>query len=394
VLHRFIELVEKYSIKPTLPVTAAVLDRHPDLFQKVQDKGVELAIHGHMHMDYTQLTPEEIRNHFKLAKDVFNRHGINYSGFRFPYLRRNKVAMDLLLEAGFQWDSSEVISWNLPNPDLFDPATLKVYQSILNSYEPDSADQMPALPEMRGKMVEIPVSVPDDDILVDRLGLRECSKMSEIWQYMARQVRDRGEVLVMQVHPERFLMYQKSLQNLLEVISGQDGAWSVTMGELAEWWKERNNFSFSVVEKSCECFIVKALCTKRATVLYKPEGVRVECIDPAEAEVMEQMTWEVAGKCRPVIGVSRRSSPELVRFLKEEGFCCEITGQQDKCSVFFDHQGIMDYEDKKRILKSIYQTVHPVIRFWRWPEQKRFVLAITGDIDGVNIWDFWRRFYG
>ena len=391
----FIGLVRGYGITPTLPVTASVVGRHPNLFQQVQESGVELAVHGYRHVDYTQLPLEELRQDLRCAVEVFRTHGIRFSGYRYPYLRRDTERVDLLGEMGFEWDSSEVVSWHGLEASQFDKREWDAYERILATYEAADADAVRVLPRMSGGLVEVPVSVPDDDILVERLRLDDDGTMVKVWAGMVRRVRERRELLVLQVHPERFEWYRRALESTLRLAREGKDVWAASLGEIARWWREREDFGFEIEKISDGRYRVVARCTDRATILLKKGLTRGSGSGLwGSAVTVDARTFEVESPVKPVIGVDPETPTAVVRFLKEEGFAHTVAEKEGNCSFFLRHRGFFGENEKRRILESVEEIRFPLVRFWRWPEGARYSLAVTGDIDGVDLLDFWGRFYG
>lgn len=395
ILDNFVQFLDEYGITPTLPVPASVLNRHPTLFKEIQECGAELAVHGYRHIDYTQLTLEDVSRDLNLASDVFQKQGIKYSGHRFPYLRCDVDRIDLLSNAGFQWDSSEVISWDSIDPGILNSRDWKNYQTIINTYRAVDSNETRALPHLRKNLVEIPVSVPDDDILIERLRLKDGALCEEIWEGMVRHVRDRGELLVLQFHPERFKGYRNALENTLDQVKSWKDVWTASLDEIARWWCERGKFTFEVEKVARKRYRIKAYCTDRATVLLKnglngKSGIKLGKL----GNVMEERAWEMESPVKPMIGISLETSSDVIEFLNSEGFAHEITDDPEGYSLFLKQTQALGEKEKKEILVSAERTKFPLIRFWRWPNRSKYSFAITGDIDGVTLWDFVERFYG
>lgn len=394
-LFEFVRLVKQFDITPTLPVTASVLNRHPYLFQKIQKMGVEFAIHGYKHVDYTQLSPKEVREHFRHAIEIFNKHKIRWSGHRFPFLRWDEEKIDLLPGPKIEWDSSQVISWNSLNPKDFTEKAWQNYQKILRTYQPVNADDTRSLPRMRNGWVEIPVSVPDDDILVERLGLMDGELMSSIWQRMMQKVRDRGELLVLQLHPERFKCYTRALETLLGLARNQGDVWIASLGEITQWWKEKEKFSFNIEKVRPHRYRVITNSSDRATVLIQKDVKSdIKKQIPGFGVFVEEKCWEMESPVKPVIGVAPDMTRDTIGFLQEEGFAYEIMEDSNKCGYYLKHQNAFGEKEIKRILNDIRNSRFPLLRYWRWPNRCRYSLAVTGDIDNVTISDFLERFHG
>ena len=339
--------------------------------------------------------PEELRQDLRCAVEVFRTHGIRFSGYRYPYLRRDAERVDLLGKSGFEWDSSEVVSWHGLEAGRFDKREWDAYERILATYEAADADAVRVLPRMSGGLVEVPVSVPDDDILVERLRLDDDGTMVKVWAGMVRRVRERRELLVLQVHPERFEWYRRALESTLRLAREGKDVWAASLGEIARWWREREDFGFEIEKISDGRYRVVARCTDRATILLKKGLTRGSGSGLwGSAVTVDARTFEVESPVKPVIGVDPETPTAVVRFLKEEGFAHTVAEKEGNCSFFLRHRGFFGENEKRRILESVEEIRFPLVRFWRWPEGARYSLAVTGDIDGVDLLDFWGRFYG
>ena len=94
----FVNFFNRYSIKLTLPVTALVLKKNYSLFRQISMK-VDFAMHGHIHVDYTHLDHDVVRNHLHKGRRIFNQCGFWNFGFRFPYLGRNDQLINMCFPA-------------------------------------------------------------------------------------------------------------------------------------------------------------------------------------------------------------------------------------------------------------------------------------------------------
>src|SRR5437773_11033259 len=96
-------LMSRWGTQPTVPVTASVLERHPDLLRGLRD--ADLAIHGYRHVSYVDMSLDEKRSDLESACGVFAKHGLVARGFRAPYLRTDRETFSLLRVWGFLFDS-------------------------------------------------------------------------------------------------------------------------------------------------------------------------------------------------------------------------------------------------------------------------------------------------
>ncbi len=390
-LNHFVSLTQKYHVVPTLPVTASVVDRHPQIFQKIQKQNVELAIHGRYHIDYTKVNIDDTQDHLCQAISIFHKHHIQYSGYRFPFLKKNNESIALLKEPGFLWDSSEVISWNSLNSRIFHPKNWADYEKILETYKAIDADQVRSLPYMKNGLVEIPISVPDDDILIERLGIQDEDFIYAIWQKMISCVRDRKELLVLQMHPERYNIFKNALRGILKYITKERDVWIASLGEIAQWWKERSAFQIKIKKLNNNRYQIVVDCAERAGILIN-NGTSND-FNQNSKEILRKGNWEIESPKKPIIGVDPDTDLEIFNLLKREGYPFEISTKRHEYNLFIKHTGKFDLEDENQLLQLIDHQ-YPLINFWRWPNGYRYGFAITGDIDGVDLWDYGERFYG
>ena len=395
-LREFVRLMKRLGIKPTLPVTARVLERHPQLFLEIQDDGAELAAHGLRHIDYTDVFEEMLREHAQKAQVILQDFaGIDNLGHRFPFLRKNEGAINLIGEQAYRWDSSVVVSWNSLDSGLFEKQAWNNYQNILKTYDARDADEEAVLPYFIDGLVEIPVSVPDDDILVERLGLDDSETMKVIWKRMVCRARERGDLLVMQVHPERYHEYKASLEAVLRFAVGQNDVWLASLNEVADWWRDRDHIAFNVSEVEKNRYRIAWQGSKRATVLVKNNTRRRNKSELWGGAVAEKSrAWEIESPVRPMIGLHPNSSHWVGDFLKREGFVFEISDCPEAYSLFLNLSKLRDRKTEIEVWKKIDRVKQVLIRVWRWPGGARYALSVTGDVDAVDLIDYWGRFHG
>jgi peptidoglycan/xylan/chitin deacetylase (PgdA/CDA1 family) len=245
-LTAYVEITRRFGCFPTFPITATTLKRHPRMIQKLQTKGAEFAIHGYVHTDYSQLSEEEHHKHIKKAIEIFDRFGISFQGFRSPYLRWNGITQNAIRQFPFLWSSHQVMVWDVIDLQNYPRASQEAYKKVLKLYNPSKASENPVLPIIKDGLIEIPVSIPDDEALVDRLGIRNPERIFEIWKKILDETHKRGELFVLQLHHERIPACRKALENLFQ--HGKKltpPVWMATLSEIAQWWKVREKRSKS-----------------------------------------------------------------------------------------------------------------------------------------------------
>jgi peptidoglycan/xylan/chitin deacetylase (PgdA/CDA1 family) len=104
---RIIELYRKYDIKQTFFVPGWCAERYPDLVRMMVDGGHEVAHHGYLHEYPSSFTKNEEEYWFNRGLEALeNVAGVRPVGFRAPMYRFSRHTADLLVNAGFSYDSS------------------------------------------------------------------------------------------------------------------------------------------------------------------------------------------------------------------------------------------------------------------------------------------------
>ena len=394
-LSLYLDILRPHGITPTFPITAKTLSRHPNLIQTFSETGVEFAVHGFNHIDYTKLSQDTFSHHIQKTVKIFDKYNIPFSGFRFPYLRWDKKTLNNLDKQLFEWESSYCILWDVLRDITVDEKDFRVYQTVLNQYDYRNSDTHLSLPRFlnSNNILQIPVSLPDDDLLFDRLGIRDENILGQIWGKILDQTYSRGELFTLQLHPERISFYKEALKSLIRTANSLNPKiWVTSLGNIAEWWNEKKKFSIDIKKKQSEEYEVHDPCPKRATILIKAK----DCENANffnEYSLINKHNFTIKSFKKPIIGISRDCSPKLGKFLKNEGFTFEISSDEDHYSIFLKNFQVFNEEDEMKVLKEIGNSHSPLIRFWRWPKGYRSALAITGDIDALTSADFFFRVF-
>lgn len=382
-----------FGCRPTFPATAVVVRRHAGLIRRLAEKGAEIAIHGYIHADYKSLPPEQQKLHFDKAIRSFKRDNIPFVGFRAPYLRANGATMQAVGQLGFAYDSSQTIWWDVLDRSRYTERTWSAYQQLLDFYQPRDAAACLSLPKLTSGLVEIPVSIPDDEAMVDRLGIRDKEELARIWRAMLQQIYARGELFTLQLHHERIWLCDRALICVLRFARQlTPPIWVASLGEVAEWWRERHGFAFTVTQRDDGRYAVVSKCSERATILLKNCGVNVPILQGSNGfDRVHARSFVVDADRRPVIGVAPGSSRLAVDFLNDEGFPVEESTHPDRFGLYLDDLTHFEESDSKALHDRIEKSNTPLLRFGRWPDGARAALSVTGDVDSITLWDFGLR---
>ena len=243
---REIELVgKKYNYKPVIPIPAIILKRHYKFLCHLSNENLEIAIHGYTHINYKPLSLEEQIAHLVKAKNAFKTYRLPVDGFRAPYLSWNRHTTEAVQKNNLLWQSNNTFIWNDLARNQLSKWRHFMEMAIHRLYNPLDAQDNVIIPRQQGELVSIPITLPDDEILIDRIGIKDSNRIGDIWTEILERAHVRGDIFVLQLHPERYQMCKKSMEALLKkATSSMHGIWIVSMKEVAEWWKEKSRFVF------------------------------------------------------------------------------------------------------------------------------------------------------
>lgn len=240
-VERILRLLEQQGIPATFFIPGHTADTYPDAVRAIAGCpvgaiGHEIGHHGYLHENPTTFTRDEERAVLERGLEALDQAvGARPLGYRSPAWDNSPHTVELLLEAGFQYESS------LMGQD-FRPSWCRSGDVI----QADGPYRFG--PEV--DLVELPVSWILDDFphcqyvaLKHRLspGLSSASKVEEIWRdefsFMYRDVGDGVYTLTM--HPQvigrghRRLM----LERLIRFSQERAGVRFATLGQVAAEWR-------------------------------------------------------------------------------------------------------------------------------------------------------------
>ncbi len=383
----YLATLDAFHCRATMPITACVLARHGQLLSWLAGRGIELAVHGLVHNDYRQMGVEEQRWSIARALEIFAGSGICAVGFRAPYLRANDETDVALRELGIGYHSSSTVAFPVVDGHG-NSGQRAAYRRAMNLYQPDDAGLVAVRPRNQDGMVDLPVALPDDEILVDRFGLDE-QQQAKCWTAILDRTHDRGELFTLQMHPEWIRACAQALGAILESARRLEPAvWIARLDEIAEWWMRRTACALSVETMlSAGEYRVRLEGDPRAVLLVR--GARVPGSEPwfQADRIVRVRDFVVHAWHRPVIGISPRTPYSAHVFLREEGFVVEASSRRADFGTYIDAAAPTEAE----LLHAVDDSPGPLVRIWRWPDAARSALAITGDIDSITLHDFFWR---
>jgi peptidoglycan/xylan/chitin deacetylase (PgdA/CDA1 family) len=401
---------------PTFFIPAVVLTRHPRLIAEIARQGAEIGIHGYVHNDYRLLSREQQLQQTMQAMDVFKQVQIPYEGFRNPYLGWNEATHPVFAELGLAYVSNDAIVHHVIDPKQLPMGLRGGYQKSLALFQAIAGTAFTLrpsfVPNVSGRLLSIPTSIPDDEMLFDRLRITDPKEVGKLWSQVMQRVYDLGGIYVLNLHPERGVLCQPALEMLVNAARHLPlPVWIARLNEVATWWNERSQFRLAFTAQTPGRWQVEAACSPRATVLARHLEVLDEAatpwangelrIGPAQAGTTHAGAWRftVASPTCPCVALSPETPQEVHDFLLEQGYpvarCAPEAAASYACYIArTEGLGTTRAERIQRcsaLLDQVEQLDAPLVRFGCWPDGQRAALSITGDIDSVTIQDFFLR---
>ncbi|MGW4045967.1 polysaccharide deacetylase family protein [Streptomyces sp. NPDC004721] len=213
---RLLRLLRRQDVKATFFVPGFTADTYPDMVRSIVDEGHEVAHHGYLHEPMRGIGAAREAEYLDRGLEALDRLGIRPAGYRAPWWEMNWHTPDLLIERGFQYDSS-----------------------LLDGDTPYRLHGTGAA----GSLVEIPVDWGLDDweqyaFYPGWTGsgvIESPRKVHEMWLLEAQAHHAESGCFVLTNHP--FISGRPSraaaLERLIEDVRALDGMWITTLEQIA-----------------------------------------------------------------------------------------------------------------------------------------------------------------
>ncbi len=401
-LHAIIDTTRHYDGMPTFYIPAVVLNRHPKLMGKIAREGTEVGIHGYVHNDYRSLNKEQQLQQTQKAMSVFERVQIPYYGFRNPYLGWNSESLEVFTALGFQYESNIAVLHDVVDVETFTPIIRSGFAKSLNLFQAIPCNAYALRPHFEGELLRIPTSIPDDEMLFDRLRITDPQEVGRIWSRVMQRVYDLGGLYALNLHPERGVLCNKALEILLAFArSRQLPVWITRIGDIAQWWKERSLFRFTFTSLGEGRWRVATTHNAKATILARHLTLEDQPVTPwhgVDTRVQPTSFIVQAATC-PCIALSSQTPDEMELFLYEQGYpvvrCSENDAQL--YSMYLDWPTGLGTTLEERtaskiaLVEQMEALEQPLLHLGCWPDGNRAALCISGDIDSITVQDFFLR---
>lgn len=401
-LYTVIETLHHYGAAPTFFIPAVVLRRHPGLLAEITRRGAEVGVHGYVHNDYRTLNKEKQYTQTQQAISVFEQTHIPYQGFRNPYLGWTEESLEVFSDLGFVYESNEAVLHDVIDMNQLSPLIRDGYEKSLALFQAIPCSSYALRPHFEGNLLRIPTSIPDDEMLFDRLRITKPEEVGILWSTVMSRVYEMGGLYTLNLHPERGILCKQALDILLTyAYSRPQSVWITRLGDIAQWWKERSQFSLTFTPQGEQRWHVVASCTPQATVLARHLTVEnASTVSRSAADMHVQSTsFTVSATHCPCIALSPETPEAVADFLQEQGYPtvrCLQTGAELYTLYLDEREGLGNtrqeqLERRSALVEKIERLGKPLIRFGNWPNGNKAALAISGDIDSVTVQDFFLR---
>lgn len=401
-LHSIIASLQKYNTAPTFFIPAVVLGRHPALLAEIANCGAEIGIHGYVHDDYRSLSKYTQYKETEQAVSLFQKTQIPYLGFRNPYLGWTEDSLDVFTKLGFLYESNEAVIHHVVDLIGLSSRLRRGYEKSLALCQAIPCSTYSLRPHFEGTLLRIPTSIPDDEMLFDRLRITNPQEVGRIWSEVMQRVYDFGGLYALNLHPERGLLGKEALEILLSYAAYRPlPIWLARLQDVAQWWKERSQFRLNISPVAPGYWWVEACCTPRATLLARHLEMEDQPPSPwmGSDVVVQSRSFTVKATHCPCIGLSLQTPQEVADFLHEQGYPNVYCPRQDAdiYALYLDMpEGFREgreqqFKQRSTLIEQIDGLKVPLLQFGCWPDGSRAALAISGDIDSVTVQDFFLR---
>jgi cytosine deaminase len=215
---RILRLLARQDLRATFFVPGYTAERYPDVVRRIVDAGHELAHHGYLHEAVRGMSPADEAAMVDRGLDALERvAGLRPTGYRAPMWETTYATAGLLLDRGFEYDSSLMdsdVPYLLAEHDL--PGARSLVEIPVH-WALDDWEQYAYVPEVFGTgLIESP------------------AKVLEMWSLELHAMRDEGGCFALTNHP--FLSGRparlRALEQLIDVMKSLD-VWIATAGDVA-----------------------------------------------------------------------------------------------------------------------------------------------------------------
>lgn len=127
-----LDVLKKYDVKATFFLSGPWAQRHPEIVRRIQAEGHEIQSHGHKHVNYHELSAEQVKDNIRSAHRILAEiTGGEPNMVRPPNGSFNQASLQAAREAGY-----ETIIWSVDSLDWKNPGVDVITQRVLKRIHP------------------------------------------------------------------------------------------------------------------------------------------------------------------------------------------------------------------------------------------------------------------
>jgi len=101
-----LQLLDSHKVCATFFVVGELVEKHPEIIEKIKEKRHEIAFHGFNHTPLSKLNSEILKSEIKRFSDLIKEKCVGFRAPSFSLSNKTKWALKVLEEAGYKYDSS------------------------------------------------------------------------------------------------------------------------------------------------------------------------------------------------------------------------------------------------------------------------------------------------
>ncbi|MFN8524210.1 MAG: polysaccharide deacetylase family protein [Chloroflexota bacterium] len=385
-LAEYYALLETHNVPAVWNVTGDTAVRNPDVVRKYSGSLVEIGIHGWSHTDHQLIDNAAQALEVDRGIQAFESIGVPTRGWRCPYLRAGQGTLARVAQRGLAWEVSGSIELPMRAAVALDATGQDTWDRAIAFYGASPLAERLALPQIVNGTVHFFTSLPDDEMLIDRLSLPQ-SDLTRIWLAMLDRTIADGELLAMQLHPERIRGFKAPLAQLIErTRASADRVWIASLGDLADWWQARSQTRINAQPTDSGWRISAAA----------PHPVAIELLAPGltRPSAMTAGTMQVDGEAWPGVGIVGAQAPTSAARLAELGFLAEPVTESRQYAAVLVEPSDSDLAAFARSARRGEGIASPLAHVAYWPAGFGSAMVITGDVCAMTLKDFAARVFG
>ncbi len=179
-------LQDKGVKKATFFLSSPWSSSHPEIVKKIVDAGYEIGSHGHKHVNYSQLSNEDIRKQIQTAHGVLSEMtGKTPNLIRMPNGDFDKRVLQVANDLGYK-----VIQWDTDSHDWMNKGADNIIQRVVSKAHPGDIVLLHASDSCKQTHLALPTII--DELTAKGFEFATVSEMLQLTELKGTKVPDQG----------------------------------------------------------------------------------------------------------------------------------------------------------------------------------------------------------